>query len=150
VELSDLTVSTFCALLRLLNSSTGLIQPENICHVCQFNAERHLDDINAFGQVFVSPRQRAQTTFYTLFEGQELPPHETTESVAEWNYGDYEGLLATEIKQKNPTWEIWKDGCPGGESVEDVTKRIDEMIAKVREYHRLYKEEGKGKRDSAF
>jgi len=97
----------------------------------------------------VSPRQRAQKTFYTLFEGQELPPHETTESIAEWDYGDYEGLLATEIKQKNPTWNIWKDGCPGGESVEDVTKRIDEMISKVREYHRLYKEEGKGKRDSA-
>ncbi|KIM32638.1 hypothetical protein M408DRAFT_20018 [Serendipita vermifera MAFF 305830] len=106
-----------------------LIQPENICHV------------------FVSPRQRAQKTFLTLFEGQTLPPHETTESIAEWDYGEYEGLLMSEIKAKNPTWTIWKDGCPGGESVEDVTKRIDEMIAKVREYHRLYKEEGKGKRD---
>lgn len=77
-----------------------------------------------------------------------MPSNETTENIAEWNYGDYEGLLISEIKQMNPTWNIWKDGCPGGESVEDVTKRIDDMIAKVREYHRLYKEEGKGKRDS--
>lgn len=98
----------------------------------------------------MSPRQRAQKTFHTLLEGQELPSYETTESIAEWNYGDYEGLLISEIKEKNPIWNIWKDGCPGGESVEDVTKRIDDMIAKVREYHRQYKEEGKGKRDSAF
>lgn len=100
--------------------------------------------------MFVSPRQRAQKTFYTIFEGHDLPPHETTESITEWDYGEYEGLILSEIKQRNPTWNIWKDGCPGGESVEDVTKRIDEMIDKVREYHRLYKEEGKGKRDSQF
>jgi hypothetical protein len=37
----------------------------------------------------------------------------------------------SEIKAKNPTWNIWKDGCPGGESVEDITKRIDDTIAKV-------------------
>ncbi|CAG8642358.1 9130_t:CDS:2, partial [Acaulospora colombiana] len=83
--------------------------------------------------VFVSPRQRAQTTFHKLFEGQELPPHDTTESVREWDYGDYEGLTISQIKVKNPNWVIWRDGCPGGESPEDITKRIDDTIAKRKE-----------------
>jgi broad specificity phosphatase PhoE len=61
--------------------------------------------------VFVSPRQRAHKTFHLLFEHiPETPNHIITEEVAEWNYGDYEGLLASEIKEKNPTWSIWKDG----------------------------------------
>ncbi|PVF97598.1 phosphoglycerate mutase-like protein [Serendipita vermifera] len=122
--------------VRIIENNRGriigpdkLIKPQDICHV------------------FVSPRQRAQTTFHKLFEGQELPPHDTTESVREWDYGDYEGLTMSQIKVKNPTWVIWKDGCPGGESPEDITKRIDDTIAKVREFHRQYKEEGIGKRD---
>ncbi|KAG8831928.1 hypothetical protein FRC18_005741 [Serendipita sp. 400] len=106
-----------------------LVQVPNICHV------------------LVSPRQRAQKTFFTLFEGQELPSYETTEAVREWDYGDYDGLKINEIKAKNPNWVIWTDGCPNGESVEDITKRIDETIEKVREYHRQYKEESIGKRD---
>ncbi|KAG8827299.1 hypothetical protein FRC17_007889 [Serendipita sp. 399] len=113
-------------------SSLELVQVPNICHV------------------LVSPRQRAQKTFFTLFEGQDLPSYETTESVREWDYGDYEGLHISEIKAKNPDWIIWRDGCPNGESVEDITKRIDgtiEKVEKVREYHRKYKEEGVGKRD---
>lgn len=116
-------------------------------------------------QVFVSPRQRAQKTFHTLFDGYDLPPHETTDAVAEWNYGDYEGLLISEIKKKDPLWSIWLDGCPGGETPSQIKKRIDDMIVKVslwrssyyltrikscqvQEYHRNYKEEGIGKRDS--
>jgi sedoheptulose-bisphosphatase len=79
----------------------------------------------------VSPRQRAQKTFHTLFEGYSLPPYDTTEEVAEWNYGDYEGLLGSEIKAKDPNWVIWRDGCPGGESPKDIQKRIDAVIAQV-------------------
>lgn len=77
-----------------------------------------------------------------------MPSYETTEDVAEWDYGEYEGLKGAEIKAMNPNWDIWKDGCPGGESPEDIKKRIDKIISIVRERHRLYKEEGIGKRDS--
>lgn len=55
--------------------------------------------------------------------------------MAEWDYGDYEGLLATEIRAKDPNWIIWRDGCPGGESPKDIEKRIDGVIAKVYEHY---------------
>ncbi|KAJ7275180.1 histidine phosphatase superfamily [Mycena haematopus] len=60
---------------------------------------------------------------------------------------DYEGLLSSEIKALNSTWSIWNDGCPGGESVEQMQARVDSIIAQVREYHRQYKEEGLHTRD---
>jgi len=97
--------------------------------------------------VLVSPRQRAHKTFHLLFEHVETPHHLITEECREWDYGDYEGLLSSEIKALNPTWSIWDDGCPGGESVEQMQTRVDKIIAKVREYHRQYKEEGLNTRD---
>ncbi|KAJ7492754.1 histidine phosphatase superfamily [Mycena latifolia] len=97
--------------------------------------------------VFVSPRQRAHKTFHLLFEHVETPHHLITEECREWDYGDYEGLLSSEIKAMNPTWSIWNDGCPNGESVEQMQTRVDNIIAKVREYHRQYKEEGLHTRD---
>lgn len=61
--------------------------------------------------VFVSPRQRAEKTFELLFEHlPEVPHHTITEKVREWDYGEYEGLRGSEIKERNPTWSIWKDG----------------------------------------
>ncbi|KAJ7225656.1 histidine phosphatase superfamily, partial [Mycena pura] len=106
-----------------------LIDPKNLC------------------TVFVSPRQRAHRTFHLLFEHVETPHHLLTEEVREWDYGDYEGLRSSEIKAINPTWSIWKDGCPGGESVEQMQARVDNIIAKVRDYHRQYKEKGLHTRD---
>ncbi|KAH9858200.1 phosphoglycerate mutase-like protein [Lenzites betulinus] len=107
-----------------------IIDPKNIC------------------TVFVSPRIRAHRTFHLLFEHlPEIPHHVTTEEVREWDYGEYEGLKPAEIKKLNPTWTIWKDGCPGGESTEEMCHRIDCVIEKVREHHRAWKEEGKGSRD---
>jgi len=98
--------------------------------------------------VLVSPRQRAHKTFHLLFEHvEEKPSHIITEDVREWDYGDYEGLRSSEIKEKNPTWSIWEDGCPGGESVHEMTSRVDKVISQVREYHRQYKEEGSNTRD---
>ncbi|KAG1846875.1 histidine phosphatase superfamily [Suillus subluteus] len=80
----------------------------------------------------VSPRQRAHRTFHLLFEHlPKVPDHIIDESVREWDYGKYEGL----------------DGCPGGESAQEMCDRVDCVIAKVREYHRQYFEEGKGTRD---
>jgi len=98
--------------------------------------------------VFVSPRQRAHKTFHLLFSHvKKLPNHVLTEEVREWDYGEYEGLKSSEIKEINPAWKIWEDGCPGGESVEEMQSRVDEVIRKVREYHREYKEKGIHTRD---
>ncbi|KAJ7783638.1 histidine phosphatase superfamily [Mycena maculata] len=90
--------------------------------------------------VLVSPRQRAHKTFHLLFDHVETPHHLLTEECREWDYGKYEGLLSSEIKALNPTWTIWNDGCPGGESVEQMQARVDGIIAKVRAYHRQYVE----------
>jgi len=106
------------------------IEPENLCNV------------------LVSPRQRAHRTFELLFDHIENKPKYTlTEDVREWTYGDYEGLTSAEIKKIDPNWQIWTNGCPGGESVEQMTARVDAVISKVCDYHREYKEEGTNTRD---
>jgi len=98
--------------------------------------------------VYVSPRQRAHNTFHLLFGHlNELPHHVITEEVREWDYGEYEGLKPAEIKQRNPDWAIWKDGCPGGESVQEMEARVDAVIEKVQAKHKAWLEEGKGCRD---
>jgi broad specificity phosphatase PhoE len=50
----------------------------------------------------------------------------------EWNYGEYEGLTPEEIHRRAPGWMIFADGCPGGESPDDVGARVDRLIGKVR------------------
>jgi sedoheptulose-bisphosphatase len=70
-----------------------LIDPANLC------------------TVFVSPRQRAHKTFHLLFDHlPKLPDHIISPLCAEWDYGDYEGLKSSEIHEKNPGWDIWRDG----------------------------------------
>ncbi|KAF2712177.1 phosphoglycerate mutase-like protein [Pleomassaria siparia CBS 279.74] len=59
--------------------------------------------------------------------------------VCEWNYGSYEGLTSSQIRQSRSerrlpaNWDIWRDGCEGGESPEDVAARLDELIEEMRE-----------------
>jgi len=115
-----------------------------------------LIDPRTITKILISPRQRARKTFESLFSKHttELEcPHDEegatriTEAVREWDYGDYEGLKPDQIEERQPGWKIWSDGCPGGESVEEMTARVDSVIADVREIHRKYKEEGIGKRD---
>ena len=50
----------------------------------------------------------------------------------EWNYGEYEGLTTSEIRSRVPGWMIFRDGCPGGESPEQIGARVDRVIARVR------------------
>ena len=52
--------------------------------------------------------------------------------LVEWDYGDYEGLTTAEIIKKRPGWNIFDDGCPGGESLADVTARADRVINRLR------------------
>lgn len=88
-----------------------------------------LIDPAKLAHVFISPRKRAQVTFDLLFDGAgkdalvDEGKVTTTEELAEWNYGKYEGLLTKEIRahrkdqgldQESP-WDIWRDGCEDGE-----------------------------------
>jgi broad specificity phosphatase PhoE len=85
-----------------------LIDPTNVVHV------------------WISPRRRALKTFELLFGktiGKESNSVTVTEDIAEWDYGEYEGLLISQIKERRreqgldigSSYDIWRDGCEGGE-----------------------------------
>ena len=57
---------------------------------------------------------------------------EVNPDLVEWNYGDYEGLRTTDIRAKRPDWDLFRDGCPNGESPADVRARADRVVARVR------------------
>jgi broad specificity phosphatase PhoE len=75
--------------------------------------------------VVSSPRHRARVTA----ELASLTVDEVTPLLAEWDYGDYEGLTTPEIREKVPDWTVWKYGCPDGESVAAITVRADRAVA---------------------
>ena len=79
----------------------------------------------AFARVFTSPLQRAAKTCELAGFGvaAEIDP-----DLVEWNYGEYEGLRSDEILAKRPDWELFRDGCPDGESPEQVGERADRVV----------------------
>lgn len=82
----------------------------------------------AFTQVVVSPSLRARQTC----ELAGLKAASKIESdLSEWDYGRYEGRRSADIHQEMPDWNIWRDGCPGGESAADVSARADRLIARL-------------------
>ncbi|MBB2943558.1 putative phosphoglycerate mutase [Actinoplanes lutulentus] len=83
-----------------------------------------------FAAVLSSPRKRALRTA----ELAGLTVTEVTEDLAEWNYGEYEGITTKRIHETRPGWSLWTDGCPGGESPEQMKVRIDRVLAKAKEY----------------
>jgi probable phosphoglycerate mutase len=85
--------------------------------------------METFARVLTSPLQRAQETCELAGLGWCA---EVDGDLMEWNYGEYEGLTPQQIHAKRPGWMIFTDGCPGGESPEQVGGRIDRVIAKVR------------------
>ncbi|KAL0260510.1 Sedoheptulose 1,7-bisphosphatase [Diplodia seriata] len=123
---------------KALVGDDRLIVPRNLAHI------------------YVSPRKRAQRTLELLSLGcaQRMPwqePDESnptkdirthadiqvTDAICEWDYGDYEGLTSAQIREQRAErgegpWDIWRDGCPGGESPADVSKRLDELIDDIR------------------
>ncbi|KAK3684712.1 Sedoheptulose 1,7-bisphosphatase [Vermiconidia calcicola] len=119
-----------------------LIVPQNLAHI------------------YVSPRKRAQRTLELLGLGCRKPmpwqehgdvmkaEHtgtdadiEVTKEIREWDYGDYEGVTSPEIRKRREengegSWDIWRDGCPGGESPQQITDRLDDLIADIqRRFH---------------
>lgn len=81
-----------------------------------------------FDEVLVSPRQRARRTA----ELAGFTDATVTDDVAEWDYGEYEGLTRPQIQEQRPGWTIWADGAPGGESPAEITKRVDRLVGKLR------------------
>ncbi|GAA6044252.1 hypothetical protein JCM8097_002092 [Rhodosporidiobolus ruineniae] len=82
---------------------------------------------------FVSPRQRARKTFELLFESAEkVPENSTEEEVREWDYGVAEGKKTADIRKEiGESWDIWNDGCPEGESAQEMSDRCDRMIQRI-------------------
>jgi broad specificity phosphatase PhoE len=82
-----------------------------------------------FNRVFTSPLQRARRTCELAGLGKvaEIEP-----DLAEWDYGDYEGQRPVDIRKARPDWNVFRDGCPGGESPAQVSERADRLIARLR------------------
>jgi broad specificity phosphatase PhoE len=95
------------------------------------NAHRLADRLYGlnFAKVFTSPLQRARRTCELAGFGAVA---EIDQNLVEWNYGDYEGCLSADIHRKHPDWQLFRDGCPGGESPSEVRSRADITIKRVR------------------
>jgi broad specificity phosphatase PhoE len=150
---------------RALIGDDRLIVPKNLAHMYVHVEFFHLllqrlVDMKLINDSelcrYVSPRNRAQRTLELLDVGcrDKLPSWKEesghirtnasisiTESIREWDYGNYEGVTSADIRKDRAAqglnnggaWDIWRDGCPGGESPEDVTKRVDSLIKEIRD-----------------
>lgn len=81
-------------------------------------------DGRSFAAVWSSPLARARETAQLSGFSPLLRPE-----LAEWDYGDYEGLTSEQISALAPGWDLWRDGCPHGESAADVGARADALLA---------------------
>jgi len=95
------------------------------------NARRLEDRLRGlkFARVFTSPLQRAARTcelagFKSLAE--------FDRDLVEWDYGNYEGRRTVEIHAERPDWQLFRDGCPGGESPSQIGARADRVVSRVR------------------
>lgn len=82
----------------------------------------------AFALVLTSPRERARRT--AALAG--FPDAEVDADLAEWDYGDYEGVTTPEIREQVPGWTIWSHPVPGGETAAQVAARLDRVVERVR------------------
>lgn len=81
--------------------------------------------------VFTSPLVRARDTARLALRSVSIgsPEPVVTPFLAEVDYGKFEGLTSTEIAVHAPDWDLWRDGCPGGETPADVVARVDSFVA---------------------
>ena len=82
-----------------------------------------------FSLVLTSPLRRARETCELAGFGDRA---EVCEDLREWEYGEYEGLTTPQIREQNPGWNLWTDGCPGGEEPAEVGARADRAIERMR------------------
>lgn len=95
-------------------------------------AARRLEPLLAgrsFALVLSSPLQRARETCQLAGLGTQA---EMDPDLLEWDYGAYEGLTPRQIRAERPTWMIFADGCPGGETPSQIGERVDRVIARAR------------------
>ncbi len=85
-----------------------------------------------FAGVFTSPLQRAVRTCALAGFGDAA---EVDRDLVEWDYGRYEGRRTAEILAERPDWQLFRDGCPGGESPNQVGARADRVVSRVRAVH---------------
>lgn len=85
---------------------------------------RRLAD-RSFAKVLVSPLRRARETCELCGLSSQA---QVRDELAEWDYGDYEGMTTEEITRRMPGWTLWGDGCPGGEDAEQVGARARKVI----------------------
>ena len=81
-----------------------------------------------FDAVLTSPMQRARETAALAGFGDQA---QVEDGLKEWDYGVYEGKTTKEIRVEQPGWSVWKDAITGGETVEEVGKRADGVIARA-------------------
>jgi probable phosphoglycerate mutase len=87
----------------------------------------------SFSNIYVSPLKRAQET--ALLAGFDLSAIQTQDDLAEMDYGEYEGLTTSEIREKVPGWSIWTHTCPGGETLRDVQVRCQRLLNGIMKGH---------------
>lgn len=85
----------------------------------------------SFDRVFTSPLQRAQRTCELAGFGEVA---ELDSDLVEWDYGRFEGMTTQEILRERPGWELFRDGCPDGDSAYDVAYRADHFIARAQDF----------------
>lgn len=83
----------------------------------------------SFSLVLVSPLRRARETCELAGLGERA---EVCDDLREWDYGVYEGVTTAEIREHNPDWVLWRDGCPDGELPAQVSERADRMLERLR------------------
>jgi len=83
----------------------------------------------AVAKVFTSPLQRAARTCELAGFGAVA---QVDPDLVEWNYGKYEGLRTSEIRQTRPDWQLFRDGCPEGETLDQIGARADRVVSRVR------------------
>jgi probable phosphoglycerate mutase len=83
----------------------------------------------SFTRVLASPLGRALDTCRLAGFGEQA---ELSDALLEWDYGEYEGLTTAQIRERRPGWNLWRDGCPGGETAADVGARVDPIVAELK------------------
>lgn len=84
----------------------------------------------SFALVLCSPLRRARETCELAGLGEAA---QVDDDLHEWQYGDYEGLTTPQIREHRPDWWLWRDGCPSGETPDQVAARADRALARLRE-----------------
>jgi probable phosphoglycerate mutase len=82
-----------------------------------------------FALVLTSPLGRALETCRLAGFGERAQPRD---ELMEWDYGAYEGRTTAEVREERPGWTLWRDGVPGGETIEQVGQRVDRVLDEIR------------------